>query len=189
MTILLATKNKHKAEELKALLAAHDIRSLPDSYPEVDETGSTLAENAKLKARAAFTAFNLPAAADDTGLEVSALNGAPGVFTARYAGDNVSYEDNYCKLIAELEGKDDRSASFKTVICYIDGEGNEHFFEGEVKGRITTEPRGAQGFGYDPVFIPDEGDGRTFAEMSSEEKNRISHRARAVMRLVKFLNN
>lgn len=157
-----------------------NIQRLPADFPDIAETGATLEENAKLKAHEIYERFKLPTIADDTGLVVAVLGGAPGVFTARYAGDAASYEDNYRKLLAELKDKPDRSASFITVLCYMDSQGKGHLFRGEVKGTIAPEPRGANGFGYDPVFIPNEGNGRTFAEMSAEEKNSLSHRARAI---------
>src|SRR5690242_8164065 len=144
MILVLATKNKHKAEELSAMLAGNaEVRTLPEDFPDTPETGATLEENARIKARAVFEQFKLPTIADDTGLEVAALGGAPGVYTARYAGEAASYEDNYRKLIKELDGKQDRSAVFSTVICYINADGNERFFRGDVEGSITQEPKGA----------------------------------------------
>ena len=188
MTILLATKNEHKAEELSKLIRKYaEIQTLPEGFPDIEETGSTLEENARIKAQAVYKAFKLPTVADDTGLEVSALGGAPGIYAARYAGNGVSYEDNYRKLLKELKDNSDRSASFITSLCYIDEEGSEHFFRGEIKGIIAFEPRGKNGFGYDPVFIPVDGDGSTFAEMSISDKNTLSHRARAIQQLKTYL--
>jgi XTP/dITP diphosphohydrolase len=188
MTMLLATKNKHKAEELTKLIGKYaEIQTLPEDFPEIEETGTTLEENARIKARTVYDKFQVATVADDTGLEVSALDGKPGVYTARYAGEAASYEDNYRKLLKELKDNSDRSASFITSICYIDEQGNEHFFKGEVKGIIAFEPRGGNGFGYDPVFIPVDGDGSTFAEMSASDKNTISHRARAIQQLKTYL--
>jgi XTP/dITP diphosphohydrolase len=188
LSLILATKNEHKAEELTKLIGKYaEIQTLPEDFPDIDENGSTLEENARIKARTVYNKFKQPTVADDTGLEVSALDGEPGVYTARYAGEAVSYEDNYRKLLKELKDNSDRSASFITSICYIDEQGNEHFFRGEVKGIIAFEPRGGNGFGYDPVFIPVDGDGSTFAEMSASDKNTISHRARAIQQLKTYL--
>lgn len=189
-TLLLATKNKHKADELiKLLKGSAEVQTLPDDYPEIEETGTTLEENSRLKARSAFASFHPPTVADDTGLEVAALDGAPGIYAARYAGPGASYEDNCRKLLKELKDQTDRNASFITTICYIDADGNEHYFRGEVKGIIAFEGRGKNGFGYDPVFIPRDGDGSTFAELSASEKNTLSHRARAIAKLVEYLKS
>jgi XTP/dITP diphosphohydrolase len=181
MRIILATHNKHKVTELSELAKDHmQFEVLPDDFPDIEETGASLQENALLKARFVYNELGIPSLADDTGLEVSALEGAPGVMTARFAGENATYKDNCLKLLKELNGKSDRRAVFKTVLCFIDSEGSEYFFEGVVEGNISNEEQGSGGFGYDPVFIPQEDSlGRTFAEMNSEEKNRISHRGRA----------
>lgn len=188
MTLILATKNKDKAEELAKLLGGSaEIQTLPDDFLEIKETGTTLEENARHKAQSVYREFRIPTVADDTGLEVNALDGDPGVYTARYAGDAATYDDNNRKLLKELKDKSDRSASFITSICYIDAQGHEHVFRGEVKGIIAMEARGRNGFGYDPVFIPVDGDGSTFAEMPSGEKNMLSHRARAIKQLITHL--
>lgn len=188
LKIVLATHNKHKREELAAMLGGEFvIEMLPEDFPDIEETGSTLEENAAIKARAVFHALGKPAIADDTGLEVSALGGAPGVHSARYAGERATYKENCIKLLKELDGKTDRKASFKTVLCYIDANGKEWHFEGKVDGTITELSLGVHGFGYDPVFVPAEGNGHTFSEMTSEEKNRISHRRRAVERFSEWL--
>jgi len=179
--IILATHNLHKREELLALTGnLFEVELLPDDFPEIPETGITLEENSFIKARFVFERFHKPVFADDTGLEVAALGGAPGVYTARYAGENATYADNCNKLLHELEGKTDRRASFSTVICFINKTGKESFYKGSVEGMITTEFRGTNGFGYDPVFEPIESGGLTFAEMPSEQKNKLSHRARAM---------
>lgn len=158
-----------------------DIELVHDlEWPDVEETGSTLEENALLKARAVSEATGLPAVGDDTGLEVAALGGRPGVYTARYAGPHASYRDNYTKLLAELEGMSDRSARFRTVVALAFPDGSELLASGQVDGVISDSPRGATGFGYDPVF---EVDGRTFSEMTDGEKNSISHRALALRSL------
>lgn len=184
MLLLLATNNPDKCRELAAalgdvpglrILTLKDLDQVP---PEPVEDGETLEANAWIKAKEIHDATGLPVIADDTGLEVTALGGAPGVRSARYAGENASYEDNWRKLLADLEGKEDRSARFRTVICYVDAY-RALFSEGEVAGEITTEPEGDKGFGYDPVFRPTVFP-TTFAQMSPEEKNSISHRSRAV---------
>ena len=186
MRILLATNNPHKAEELASILGASGeltvltLRDLPEVPPEPVEDGQTLEANAYIKAREIFEATGIPTVADDTGLEVLGLDGAPGVFSARYAGESATYADNCAKLQAELAARAgaDRTARFRTVICYVDPF-RTLFAEGSVEGEIVEAPRGDGGFGYDPLFRPYGGD-RTFAEMSPAEKNRISHRAQAL---------
>lgn len=158
------------------------------SVPEVDETGDTLEENARLKAVAFAQAFDLVAVADDTGLEVAALGGAPGVRSARYAGERATYRENVAKLLTEMRGVEHRAARFATVAIARWPDGREISVRGEVDGTITTEPRGAGGFGYDPVFVPLEGDGRTFAEMAPDEKHSLSHRGRAFRALAAALD-
>jgi XTP/dITP diphosphohydrolase len=183
--LVLATANPDKAAEIRAVLrdAGLDVELVarPGDVPEVDETGTTLEDNARLKAVALCGATGLPAVADDTGLEVDALGGAPGVYSARYAGEDVTYADNVAKLLRGLAGVDAaaRTARFSTVALARWPDGREVAAIGEVEGVIAAEARGEGGFGYDPVFVPVEGDGRTFAEMSAEEKHRVSHRGRA----------
>jgi len=183
--LVLATANPDKAAEIGAVLrdAGLDLELVarPDDVPEVEETGTTLEDNARLKAVALCEATGLPAVADDTGLEVDALGGAPGVHSARYAGEDVTYADNVAKLLREVAGVDApaRTARFSTVAIARWPDGREVAAIGEVEGVIAAEARGEGGFGYDPVFVPVEGDGRTFAEMSAEEKHRVSHRGRA----------
>ena len=179
----MASKNPDKITEIEEVLeetglAVEIVRGL--DWPDVEETGSTLEENALLKARAVVEATGLPAIADDTGLEVSALGSAPGVHTARFAGDGAQYEDNVAKLVEVLQGESDRSATFRTVVVLAFPDGVEILAEGSLHGVIATAPRGAGGFGYDPVF---EVEGRTLAEMSLQDKNRLSHRARAIRAL------
>ena len=168
-----------------------EILPRPADLGDVEETGETLEENARLKARAVALATGRPALADDTGLEVDALGGAPGVWSARYAGDHVTYADNVAKLLAELAGQagggGERRARFRTVALVAWPDGQEVRADGTVEGRIATEARGAGGFGYDPVFVPDEGDGRTFAEMNADEKHAVSHRGRAFRALAEAL--
>lgn len=185
---VFATNNVHKLEEVTAildekveLLNMNDI----DCHTDIPETAETLEGNALLKAKYIFENYHLDCFADDTGLEVEALNGAPGVYSARYAGDAHNSEANMKKLLLDLEGTDNRKAQFRTVFALII-DGKEHFFEGIVKGEITRNPKGTSGFGYDPIFIP-EGYTQTFAEMGNDLKNKISHRALATQKLCKFL--
>jgi XTP/dITP diphosphohydrolase len=157
--------------------------------PDVDETADTLDGNARLKAAALCEATGEPAVADDTGLEVAALDGRPGVYSSRFAGPHASYADNVAKLLADLEGVpvERRAARFRTVALARFPDGREVSAEGVVDGHIATEPRGHEGFGYDPVFVPDEGDGRTFAQMTLAEKQAVSHRGRAFRALAERL--
>jgi XTP/dITP diphosphohydrolase len=177
--LVLASANSDKAREIAAILDGFDLLPRPEHVPDVVEDGETLEDNARLKAVALVDATGEAAVADDTGLEVDALDGAPGVYSARYAGEGATYADNVAKLVAALDGATDRRARFRTVALARFPDGREVVADGEVTGTITTEPRGEQGFGYDPVFVPDEGDGRTFAEMTPEEKHALSHRGRA----------
>ena len=188
MKIVFATNNAHKLSEVSAVLGeGYELVTLREVgiTEDIPETGATLDENASQKARYVWERTGLDCFADDTGLEVEALNGAPGVRSARYATDGHDFAANNRKLLRELEGKDNRRARFRTVISLIQG-GVERQVEGTVEGIIATEESGNEGFGYDPLFIPD-GHTRTFADMSAEEKNAISHRARAVANLVKLL--
>lgn len=188
---VLATANPDKAEEIRAILAplSERIRLLerPSAVAEVEEIGTTLEENARLKGEALAKATGLPALADDTGLEVEALDGAPGVYSARYAGPNARYDDNVAKLLQEMAGVITRRARFSTVAVACFPDGREVLAKGSVEGVIAPEPRGKGGFGYDPVFVPDEGDGRTFAELSPAEKHALSHRGRAFSLLAERL--
>jgi XTP/dITP diphosphohydrolase len=176
---VLATANPDKAAEIRAILEGIDLVPRPEDVPEVEETGETLESNAGLKAVALMRATGLPAIADDTGLEVVALGGAPGVYSARFSGPDATYESNVAKLLAELGSQSDRRARFRTVAAAVFLDGEALYAEGVVDGVIAEKRRGDRGFGYDPVFIPAEGDGRTFAEMTAEEKHAISHRGRA----------
>lgn len=190
MDILFATNNAHKLAEVQSKLAplGYRVKGLRELIGDVDipETGSTLEENAAIKARFLSDRTGMDCFADDTGLEVSALDGAPGVYSARYAGEGCSFDDNMDKLLSALDDAADRSARFRTVICLIK-EGTEYLFEGEVKGVILEKRSGSEGFGYDPIFRP-EGHDKSFAEMTMDEKNAISHRGRAVERLVRHLS-
>ncbi len=188
MKLLFATHNDHKLSEVRAILgSAVEVISLRDiqDFEEIPETGETLESNALQKARTVFARHGLSCFADDTGLEVSVLDGAPGVYSARYAGPEHDSRVNMSKLLTEMQGQSDRSARFRTVVALI-LDGTEYLFDGEVKGEILDTPAGSEGFGYDPVFRP-EGYGVSFAEMSPEVKNSISHRARAVAALAAFL--
>lgn len=180
--LVLATANPDKARELTALLDGFEVVPRPADLPDVEETADTLEGNARLKAVAVMEATGELAVADDTGLEVDAMGGRPGVYAARYAGPGASYADNVGKLLAELAGvaHEARTAHFRTVAVALFPDGREIVAEGRVEGTIVDAPRGGTGFGYDPVFVPDDGDGRTFAEMTQAEKAAISHRGRAL---------
>ena len=190
-TFVLATANADKASEIAAILGDDvQLAPRPRHVPEVEEIGETLLENARLKSRALAVATGLPAISDDTGLEVDALDGRPGVRSARYAGERASYSENVAKLLDELKSAGQpRSARFRTVAVAVWPDGTEVVAEGSVAGLIATEARGSGGFGYDPVFVPSEGDGRTFAEMDAGEKNQLSHRGRAFRLLAQRLNS
>ena len=179
MRLVLATANPHKAREIEGLLPGVELVARPNSVREVEETEDTLEGNARLKARAVAAVAGEAAVADDTGLEVDALGGRPGVLAARYAGEDATYADNVAKLLQELSGATDRRALFRTVALVAWPDGREVAGHGVVEGHIALGTRGDHGFGYDPVFVPDDGDGRTFAEMTGEEKAAVSHRARA----------
>ena len=190
MKIVFATHNRHKHAEVSAILGPQwEVLALPDigCNTEIPETSDTLKGNALQKAYYVYDHFHTNCFADDTGLEVEALNGAPGVFSARYAGEGCSYSDNVQKLLREMQGAENRKACFKTVVALI-LDGQEYFFEGRVDGTILYEPRGGEGFGYDPVVLPD-GFDQSFAEMDAALKNSISHRGRAMQKLIDFLNN
>lgn len=207
LRLVLATANPHKVEEIRAILGASgldvDLVPRPDDVPDVVEDAPTLEGNARLKARALADATGLPAVADDTGLEVDALDGAPGVRSARYAGEEGDAVANVAKLLAALadvaapsslvdpaDGAADRAARtarFRSVALVAWPDGTETIAEGEVAGTIAADTRGTTGFGYDPVFVPDDGDGRTFAEMDAAEKDAISHRGRAFRALAALL--
>jgi XTP/dITP diphosphohydrolase len=188
--IVFATNNKHKLDEIRQITAGKlEILSLSDinCHDEIEETGATLEANALIKAQYIKQKYGFDCFADDTGLEVEALNGAPGVISARYAGEHCSPQDNMKKLLHELkkmQEKTNRKASFRTVIALILGA-DKYFFEGEIEGEIIEKESGAAGFGYDPIFKP-VGYNETFAELGDEVKNRISHRALATNRLVEF---
>ena len=192
--LIFATGNQHKFQEIKAILPdSLQIKSFTDlNFTEdIPETEDTLEGNALLKARFIYDRYHLPCFADDSGLEVEALDGAPGVISSHYAGidgaSEVRAKANMKKLLNELSGKSNRKARFRTVIAYIDAKNNEHLFEGIVEGAIIETPVGTEGFGYDPVFVPDDYS-ITFAQMSLSEKNLLSHRARAFQKFVRFIS-
>ena len=202
MKIVFATNNQHKLQEIKEILGSdYEVVSLHDIGCDVDipETGDTLEENALQKAQYVYDHYHISCFADDTGLEVEALGGAPGVHSARYAeGTDHDSEANMAKLLKEMDGKENRKARFRTVICLIEKKDvcpcgctsikQVNRFEGSVAGRIATEKHGTEGFGYDPVFIPEDYD-KSFAELGEHVKNGISHRARAVAKLVEYLKH
>lgn len=190
MDLIFATHNRHKVSEVQAMLPAGiHVRSLSDlgCDEDIPETADTLQGNALQKAQFVHERYNCNCFADDTGLEIDALDGRPGVYSARYAGEGCSFDDNVRKVLAELENVPlaQRTARFRTVVALI-LDGRTYFFEGKVEGLMTLERHGVEGFGYDPIFLP-EGYGQTFAEMDASEKNRISHRGRAMAKMVGFL--
>ena len=190
--IVFATNNAHKLEELRQIMGSRfEILSLNDidCHDDIPETADNIKDNAKMKADYIFSHYNIECFADDTGLEIDALGGEPGVYSARYAGPGHDSEANIDKVLRLMHDTpmDQRTARFRTVITLIEGNGEYHYFEGRVEGLILTERHGTGGFGYDSIFQPIEDDGRTFAEMQSSEKNAISHRGRATAQLVAYL--
>lgn len=189
MKLVFATHNKHKFREIQDVTSDRiNLVSLDDLgfLGEIPEDFHSLEENAAQKAGFIYERFGLSCFADDTGLEIEALNGEPGVFSARYAGDKCTYEDNILKVLDKMKGLENRKARFRTVIALVE-DGEIRFFEGEVSGMIAKERKGNSGFGYDPIFRP-EGNDLTFAEMLPSEKNRISHRTMAIGKLVQYLD-
>lgn len=190
MDLVFVTNNQHKIKEIKSLIdKSFNILSLEDIGFEGDvpETNPTIEGNASQKSFYIYNKYKINCFADDTGLEIKSLNGRPGVYSARYAGDECDSKKNMKRVMEELLGKDDRSARFRTIISLIIN-GEEKTFEGIVNGQILSRKKGKDGFGYDPIFLPD-GYDLSFAEMSLDEKNKISHRARATKRLVEYLNS
>ncbi len=189
--VVLATANPDKAAEINAALADVDIELVPrpSDVPDVEETGTTLEANARLKAEALCLATGLPALADDTGLEIDALGGGPGVYSARFAGPDATYADNVERVLTEMTEarRASRTARFRTVLVLAWPDGGEIVAAGVVEGVITDDPQGDQGFGYDPIFRPAGGNGRTFAEMTRAEKQQLSHRGRALRALAEQL--
>jgi len=187
MRLLLATRNDHKLREFERLLGTVELDPLPDGLPSPEETGDTYADNALIKARAAAAATGRPAIADDSGIESEALDGAPGVRTARFAGEGATDGENLAKLGREAPAG--TRLRYVCVIAHVAPGGAEHLFEGTTTGTVAPEPRGDGGFGYDPLFVPDDGpaDGRTMAELSDADKDAISHRGRAARALAEWL--
>ena len=187
--LIFASNNLHKLKEVSAILDGITVKSLNDTgiTEEIPETGDTLEENAFIKANYVYSKTKSDCFADDTGLFTEALGGEPGVFSARFAGERCSFQDNVDKLLLLLKNKNNRKAYFKTVICLMQN-GKEKYFDGIIRGIISNSARGTNGFGYDPVFIP-EGFTKTFAELSAEEKNALSHRSIAVKKMKMFLLN
>lgn len=189
-TLVFATNNAHKLAEVRAILEPDfKIVSLAelDCFDDIPETANTLEGNALIKAQYVFDKFGLECFADDTGLEIEALNGEPGVYSARYAGHENDAQKNMCKVISKLENKVNRSACFRTVIA-LKTENNTVYFQGRINGNIATKPLGDSGFGYDPIFVP-EGFELSFAQLTTEVKNSISHRALALVELTNYLNS
>lgn len=187
--LIFATNNPNKLAEIKSAVKSFEVLGLKEMgiHEDIAETGTTLEENALIKSQYIFQKTGLNCFADDTGLEVKALNGSPGVYSARYAGPNCSAVDNMDKLLSELKNHDDRSASFRTVISLL-LNGEKYYFEGEVMGDILSQKKGVDGFGYDPIFQP-KGFSASFAEMSMTQKNEISHRGIAFKKLIQFLSD
>lgn len=189
--LVFATGNIHKLQEVQGLFKeGFALSCLKDVNitEEIPETADNLVDNALQKARYVYEKCGIPCFADDTGLEVDALGGAPGVYSARYAGEQKDSKLNMLLLLKNMNGQTNRNARFRTIIAYIDENAQEHIFEGEIKGKIIENMAGENGFGYDPIFVP-EGYEETFAELSSEIKNTISHRARAMEKFLSYINN
>ncbi|MFM7022393.1 MAG: non-canonical purine NTP diphosphatase [Flavobacteriales bacterium] len=189
MKLIFATNNNHKLEEVRHRLPHFTILSMKDIgfNDDIPETGNTFEENALIKAKCIYDKYGFACFADDSGLEVEALNGAPGIYSARYAGEHGDGEANMNKLLDALKNITQRKAKFVTVICLLI-DGKEQFFRGEIHGTITTQKHGNKGFGYDPIFLPD-GYTQTFAELSMDEKNNVSHRALAIEKMVNRLRD
>jgi XTP/dITP diphosphohydrolase len=187
--LVLATRNEHKLRELAQLMRPYELDPLPDGVELPPETGTTFADNALGKARAAAAATGRPSLADDSGIEAAALGGAPGVWSARYAGDDAGDEENLAKLLHDVPPDGDTRVAYVCAVAYAEPGGSEQVVHGRCEGRLTHRPRGSGGFGYDPAFVPDDypGDERTMAELSPEEKDAISHRGRAARELKRRL--
>ncbi len=194
MKILIGTNNRHKIEEIKNILNGMDIELLSIDDLGIDiiieEDAMTLEGNAFKKAKGFYDMAKMPVFADDTGLFIDLICGAPGVCSSRYAGENATYDENCIKLLEEMKDlpEGSRQGGFKTVICYFENPENVHYFKGEVRGKILTSRRGVNGFGYDPLFVPD-GFDKTYAEMNAQEKNHFSHRAKALEKFAEFIKN
>ena len=189
MRLVLASRNAHKLRELNLLLAPHELIALPDSVELPPETGATFAENALVKARTAAAATGMPAVADDSGIEAAALGGAPGIYSARFAGAGASDGANLAKLLRDVPPDGDTRVAYVCALVLVEPGGHEIVAEQRCRGRLTHEPRGDGGFGYDPAVVPDDyDDGRTMAELSAAEKDAISHRGRAARELLVLID-
>lgn len=189
MRLVLASRNAHKLRELNLLLAPHELIALPDSVELPPETGATFAENALVKARTAAAATGMPAVADDSGIEAAALGGAPGIYSARFAGEGASDGANLAKLLRDVPPDGDTRVAYVCALVLVEPGGHEIVAEQRCRGRLTHEPRGDGGFGYDPAVAPDDYDGgRTMAELSAAEKDAISHRGRAARELLVLID-
>ena len=187
-SIVLASRNAHKLRELAELMAPYVLEPLPEDVRLPPETGTTFADNALVKARSAAAATGQPTVADDSGIEAAALGGAPGVWSARYAGEDATDQENLAKLLTEVPAEGDRRVTYVCALAYVEPGGRRELVHGRCEGTLALSPRGEGGFGYDPAFLPDDGPGgRTMAELSPEEKDRISHRGRAARALVQRL--
>jgi XTP/dITP diphosphohydrolase len=188
--LVLATRNDHKLREFREALPGIEIVPLPDDVVLPPETGETFMENALGKAQAAYEATGLPAIADDSGIEAAALDGAPGVRSARFAGENATDQENLAKLLRDVPEGGDRRVAYVCALVHVAEDGEEWLFEARCTGTLATEPRGSGGFGYDPAFVPDDyEDGRTMAELTPDEKHAISHRGRAAMAFAAWLES
>jgi XTP/dITP diphosphohydrolase len=187
--MVLGSRNAHKLRELSGLLAPHELEPLPDAVELPLETGDTFAANATLKARATVRATGRPSLGEDSGIVVAALGGAPGIRSARYAGESASDDDNLRKLLRETEDASDRSAAYVCALVFVGADGEEQLFEGRCEGTLARAPRGSGGFGYDPIFVPAAGPGRdtTMAELIPADKDAISHRGEAARKLLAWL--
>jgi XTP/dITP diphosphohydrolase len=190
LRIVIASRNQHKVRELGRVLAPHALEPLPESVELPPEVGETFAANALIKARAGMAATGAAVLADDSGIVVQALGGAPGVRSARFAGPAATDQQNLDRLLADMAGEEDRRAAYVCVLALVEPDGSERLFEGRCEGRLTSAPRGGRGFGYDPAFVPDDLDGqdRTMAELDPAEKDAISHRGRAARALAAALS-
>jgi XTP/dITP diphosphohydrolase len=187
--LVLASRNAHKLRELNLLLAPHELLALPENIVLPPETGTTFAENALVKARTAAAATGMRAVADDSGIEAAALDGAPGIYSARFAGEGASDEDNLAKLLRDVSPDDDTRVAYVCALVLVEPAGRELVAEQRCHGRLTHQPRGEGGFGYDPAVVPgDYDDGRTMAELSAAEKDAISHRGRAARELLALID-
>jgi XTP/dITP diphosphohydrolase len=191
LILVLASRNQHKLRELSGMLGDHELQSLPEEVELPPETGDSFAENAIVKARTAAAATGMPALGEDSGIAVAALGGAPGIRSARFAGENATDDENVAKLIAEMKGVDDRRAAYVCALAYAEPDCEERLFEARCEGRLARSPEGDGGFGYDPIFVADASprDNQTMASLSQQEKDAISHRGQAARLLAAWLES